>query len=224
MFKSIFIASLLVSSLTLSAQDFDPSLEIANVEVIKLEVKPTSTTIQLPKVPTNPVEEVAMYVDGIIAIGKKVWNVIQAGMPVITTSGFSNVISVLPAINNQATHPALSQMANWSAPKSASYQVVYKNYFDQVIASFVYTIIFQYNGSYKGNGKYITGLQVQPSDIYAMYLTDLDVKTELMNVANVGTDENPVASAMIRVSYKVKGRVGSQGFYVDGLGDLKTFK
>ena len=224
MFKSILITSLLLSSVSLLAQDFDPTMEVSAVEITQIDVAPIETQIELPKIPMNPVDQVAMYVDGIIAIGKKVWPIIQAGMPVITTKGFSDSMSVLPAIENPTTHAELNQMANWSAPTAKSYRVSYKNYFNGEIASFVYTVMFQHGGTYKGVGKYITSLQVQASDVYAMYGIDFDASTELLNVANVGSEADPVASAMLKVSYKVRGRTGSQTFYVDGRGDLKVIQ
>ncbi len=225
MFKSFFIASFLLLSTVSFAQEVDPALVISSVEVHEVETPDDKATVELPKVPTNPIDEVAMYLDGLIAIGKKIWPIIEAGRPVITTNGLIPSLSVLPHIEGSAAKTELYQMANWSAPKAVSYRVSYKNLYGSEVIGFTYTVFFQYNGSYKGNGKYITSLKVQASQVYAAWGFNFDATSELVNVANVGSEENPVASAIIQISYKAKGLLNemrnSESFYVDGAGTMQ---
>ena len=225
MFKSFFIASCLLLSTVSFAQEVDPALVISSVEVHQVETPDDKATVELPKVPTNPIDEVAMYLDGLIAIGKKIWPIIEAGRPVITTNGLIPSLSVLPHIEGSAAKTELYQMANWSAPKAVSYRVSYKNLYGSEVIGFTYTVFFQYNGSYKGNGKYITSLKVQASQVYAAWGFNFDANSELVNVANVGSEENPVASAIIQISYKAKGLLNemrnSESFYVDGAGTMQ---
>ncbi|AUN99220.1 hypothetical protein DOM21_04870 [Bacteriovorax stolpii] len=225
MFKSFFIASFLLLSTVSFAQEVDPALVISSVEVHQVETPDDKATVELPKVPTNPIDEVAMYLDGLIAIGKKIWPIIEAGRPVITTNGLIPSLSVLPHIEGSAAKTELYQMANWSAPKAVSYRVSYKNLYGSEVIGFTYTVFFQYNGSYKGNGKYITSLKVQASQVYAAWGFNFDANSELVNVANVGSEENPVASAIIQISYKAKGLLNemrnSESFYVDGAGTMQ---
>nr|BDT29392.1 hypothetical protein BHI3_28580 [Bacteriovorax sp. HI3] len=225
MFKSFFIASFLLLSTVSFAQEVDPALVISSVEVHEVETPDDKATVELPKVPTNPIDEVAMYLDGLIAIGKKIWPIIEAGRPVITTNGLIPSLSVLPHIEGSAAKTELYQMANWSAPKAVSYRVSYKNLYGSEVIGFTYTVFFQYNGSYKGNGKYITSLKVQASQVYAAWGFNFDATSELVNVANVGSEENPVASAIIQISYKAKGLLNemrnSESFYVDGTGTMQ---
>lgn len=225
MFKSFFIASFLLLSTVSFAQEVDPALVISSVEVHEVETPDDKATVELPKVPTNPIDEVAMYLDGLIAIGKKIWPIIEAGRPVITTNGLIPSLSVLPHIEGSAAKTELYQMANWSAPKAVSYRVSYKNLYGSEVIGFTYTVFFQYNGSYKGNGKYITSLKVQASQVYAAWGFNFDATSELINVANVGSEENPVASAIIQISYKAKGLLNemrnSESFYVDGAGTMQ---
>lgn len=225
MFKSFFIASFLLLSTVSFAQEVDPALVISSVEVHEVETPDDKATVELPKVPTNPIDEVAMYLDGLIAIGKKIWPIIEAGRPVITTNGLIPSLSVLPHIEGNAAKTELYQMADWSAPKAVSYRVSYKNLYGSEVIGFTYTVFFQYNGSYKGNGKYITSLKVQASQVYAAWGFNFDATSELINVANVGSEENPVASAIIQISYKAKGLLNemrnSESFYVDGAGTMQ---
>ena len=229
MFKSLFITMLLVSSLPSFAQDSDAALVIASVEVRQVAnpdfILDEKAVVELPKAPTNPVDEIAMYLDGLIAIGKKIWPIVEAGRPVITTTGLVPSLSVLPHIEGNGARTELYKMAGWSLPKVVSYRVSYKNLFNSEVIGFTYSVFFQYGGSYEGNGKYLTSLKVQASKVYAAWGFNFDAKSELINVANVGTIENPVASAIIQISYAAKGKLNesrnAQSFYVDGNGVMQ---
>lgn len=228
MLKKIFIlSSLLLLNVVHAQTDQEKELSIASVEVFQVE-NPAEykNTVTLPKVPTNPIDEIIASIDGIIAIGKKIWPIIEAGRPVITTNGLVPAISVLPEIDSPSKTPALHLMANWSIPRAVSYRVSYKNFFGSEVLGFTYTVYFQYNGSYQGNGKYITSLKVQASEIEASWGFNFDATSELVSVANVGSDDDPVASAIVAVSYKAKGLLNEsrsvQSFYVDGNGNIQA--
>jgi len=229
--KSLFVASLLL----LSSPSFAGLSEIEKDEftISSVEVYEVATpdfdkgAVTLPPVPKNPIDEIAAQIDGIIAIGKKIWTIIDAGRPVITTTGMIPSISVLPEIDAPSKVPALHQMANWSAPKTKSFRVAYKNNFGSEVVGFTYTVFFQHNGSYKGRGKYITSLKIQVSEITSSWGFNFDAASELISVANVGSDAEPVASAILQISYKVRGLLNesrsAQSFYVDGNGTIQTF-
>ncbi len=233
MFKSLMIASLLVSSAPAFSEETDPAHTITSVEIKQVatpvatlsDLMSESVNVELPKIPTNPVDEIAMYIDGLIAIGKKIWPIIEAGKPVITTGGIIPSLSVLPHIEGNPVKAELNQMAGWSIPKAISYRIAYKNYFGSEVVAFTYTIYYQYGGSYKGVGKYITNLKVQASSIRASWGFNFDAKSELTGVSNVGTEDAPVASAIIEISYSAKGlNEGrtSHSIYVDGNGVMKS--
>lgn len=224
MLKSLFIACMTLSSVPAFSQDLDATTVVTSVEITRIGNIEDRAVVELPKLPLNPVDEVAMYIDSIIAIGKKVWPIIDAGRPVINTSGVQSSLSILPRI--EGTRSELHSMANWSAPKVISYRVSYKNYFGSEVIGFTYTVFFQYNGSLQGKGKYITSLKAQASNISASWGFDFDVTSELVSVANVGTDADPVASAILQVGYKARGLLNEQqsvhSFYVDGNGTMKS--
>lgn len=223
MLKALFIATLLVSNVSVYSQEVDQSQVIASVEIKRIKLE--QPLLVLPTIPGNPLDEVAMYVDGLIAIGKKIWTIVDAGRPVINTNGFTPAISVLPHLEGTDPKTAFYEMANWSVPKTVSYRVSYKNGFGQEVVAFNFTVFFQHNGDYNGNGKYITNLKVQASQVYAAWGFNFDASSELVGLANVGSKANPVASAIVEVSYKVKGLVNEvrnwQVFYVDGNGEIK---
>lgn len=226
MFKSILLATILLSSFVSNAgtespdPKNDPALKITSVSVTELDtVAPMAT---LPKV-QGPLGDIIASIDGIIAVGQKIWKIVDAGRPVITTK-FAPMVSVLPEM--LGPNPTLNQMANWSAPKFKSFRVSFKNAYNSEVVGFTYTIYFQYNGSYQGSGKYITNLRVQASEIYTSWGFNFDASSELVGIANVGSAADPVASATMQISYTVKGLInesrGAQGFYADGNGNIQV--
>jgi hypothetical protein len=225
MFKALFIATLMLLNVSTYAQEVDESQVIASVEVSRVETVPL---IEVPAVPGNPIDEIAMYLDGLIAIGKKIWPIIDAGRPVINTTGIIPSLSVIPKIEGADPKAAFYDMANWSAPKAESYRVSYKNKFGSEVIGFTYTVYFQFNGDYNGKGKYITNLKVQASEVYAAWGFNFSATSELIGIANVGSKEDPTASAIIQISYIAKGLINevrnAQSFYVDGQGTMRLLK
>ncbi|RPJ71876.1 MAG: hypothetical protein EHM20_14270 [Alphaproteobacteria bacterium] len=179
------------------------------------------TRVELPV--GNPIGEISIMIDSLIAIGKKVWPIVQAGQPVLTNR-LIPATSILPRLDNP--RGVMDQMAEWSIPKSRSYRISFKNGFGSEVVGFTYTIYFQYNGSLNGVGKYVTNLRVQASEIYASWGFNFDAVSELVGIANVGSALNPVASGIMQVSYVVKGMLNevrsAQSFYVDGAGNIQV--
>lgn len=223
--KSFLVATLLLSSLNfahaeVNANSFDPALKITTISVS--EVEPLLVLDPKVELPTNPIGEISIILDGLIAIGKKIWPIIDAGRPVINNK-LVPAISILPHLDNPAA--VMTQMANWSIPKTRSYRVSYKNGFGSEVVGFTYTIFFQYNGDLNGVGKYVTSLKVQASEIYTAWGFNFDAVSELVGIANVGSQAAPVASGIIQVAYTVRGKINevrnAQSFYVDGAGNIQ---
>lgn len=229
--KSILVASLLLTSLASAAiagqpdLQNDPALRIESVSVVEVEALalPIENRVELPTTPGNPIGEITMIVDGLIALGKKIWPIIDAGRPVINNK-LIPAISILPHLDNPAG--VMTQMANWSVPVTRSYRVSFKNGFNSEVVGFTYTVYFQYNGNLNGVGKYVTSLKVQASQIYAAWGFNFDAVSELVGIANVGSAADPVASGIIQVAYTVRGLLNesrsAQSFYVDGNGNIQV--
>jgi len=227
MLKSMLLVSLLLTTIasTVNAQPVDlkndPALKIASMTITDIE--PLAGAVELPKAPTNPIDEIAIIMDGLIAIGKKIWPIIDAGRPVINTK-LTPAVSILPHLEGE--NGVFYQMANWSTPKVKSYRVSFKNGFNSEVVGFTYTLYFQYNGDYKGVGKYVANLKVQASDIYTAWGFNFDATNELVGISNVGSSNEPVASGIVQVAYTVKGLINevrsAQSFYVDGAGNFQV--
>jgi hypothetical protein len=194
------------------------ALTITDVKVYQLSA--VDNVFIIP-VNINPVAEVIMVIDNLLAIGKKIWPIIEAGAPVVTTK-MAPPISVIPNIDG--TNVVLAQMENWSVPRMVSYRISFTNALDMEIVGFTYTVYFQHGGSYLGKGKYIANLKIQASNIAAMWGSKFDASSELVGISNAGTTEAPVASAIVQVSYVAKGIfnqfAGARSFYIDGAGHM----
>lgn len=224
MLKSVFIATmfstlLITNSFAAQIEKNDPAYRIESVTVS--EVEHVVPTVELPT--GNPLGEVIAVVDTLIALGKKIWPIIEAGRPVITNK-LIPATSILPHVEGE--NPTLNSMNNWSVPKVKSYRVSFKNGWGSEVVGFTYTLFWQYNGDFKGTGKYVTNLKVQASEIYMSWGFNFDATSELIGIANVGSQAEPVASGILQVAYTVKGLMNevrsAQSFYVDGAGNFQV--
>lgn len=228
MFKSVLIATFLMitvlgnsfaGTVVKTEDQTDPAYTVESVTVTEVE----PLVVPMAELPTNPLGEVIAVIDSLIALGKKIWPIIEAGRPVINNK-LIPAINILPNLEGQ--NPALNQMSNWSVPKVRSYRVSFKNGWGSEVVGFTYTLFWQYNGDYKGTGKYVTNLKVQASEIYTSWGFNFDATSELIGISNVGSSEEPVASGIIQVAYTVKGLMNevrsAQSFYVDGVGNFQV--
>lgn len=225
MLKIITITCTLMFCSLAQANMADDYYTISNVEITSMGPKTEASLLyETYNSPRFDFGSIIMAIDSLIAIGKKVWPIIEAGKPVLTTGGMLTSLSVLPD-NNVGPRVTLVEMSNWSMPEVASYKVVYKNKLGASVVSFVFNVYFQYNGNHKGKGKYLTSITTEASHVSAAWGFDLDAKSELTSIANVGTLANPVASAIVKVGLVVKGKINSvqnsYSFYLDGKGNFK---
>lgn len=225
MFKSVLIATFLMITVAgnsfaeTTAQSDPATYTVESVTITEVE----PLVLPMAELPTNPLGEVIAVIDSLIALGKKIWPIIEAGRPVINNK-LIPAISILPNLEGQ--NPTLNQMSNWSVPKVRSYRVSFKNGWGSEVVGFTYTLFWQYNGDFKGAGKYVTNLKVQASEIYTSWGFNFDATSELVGISNVGSSEEPVASGIIQVAYTVKGLMNevrsAQSFYVDGVGNFQV--
>lgn len=230
MIKTLVVfTTLLLSTLTYAnnAALGDDYYEFASVSVTPIESSEIPYYNPFPTAQaTADLGKVIAVIDQLIAVGKKVWPIIKDGVPVYTTD-LNQGLSVLPR-SNMAPQEILNELSNWSTPATAQFKITYKNKLGMEIVSFVYNIYFQYNGSLNGTGKYLTNITTQANHISAAWGFDVNAKSELVGIANVGTAKNPVASAIIKVSTKASSVLSSVenswGYYIDGKGNFKELQ
>lgn len=224
LFKSMLVSGLLLMQLLAShahaAKIEDSAFTISSVSVT--EVRSMYGNVELP---ANPIGEIIQIVDGLLALGKKVWPIIEAGKPVITNK-LSPAINIIPHLEREGG--ILGEMEKWSRPEVRSYRVSYKNGYNSEVIAFTFTLFFQHSGVYNGVGSYVGNLTVQASEVYVAWGFNFEASSELVGIANVGTSASPVASAIIKINYIAKNIInehrGAQSVYVDGNGNVQVLK
>jgi hypothetical protein len=160
-----------------------------------------------------------IIVDKIINIGTKIWNVLEKGKPV---ASFRN--SKATAVPQNII--AWQQLEGWKNPQSKYYEITYKNLYNIEVAKLVYKIIYLTGGSYKGQGRYIGYVSVEPQEFKTAYLYTFNVQAAVESVYNKGTSQNPLAGMIININWTVstilKTETQSYSYHIDGLGNFSA--
>lgn len=201
----------------------DPMYEITRVRTQVLEEGPSAySEYELEK--GGKVGQVLAVLDGIIAIGEKVYKIVKAGEPVATTKYAP--VSVLPRDSKGDMIEALS-LENWNYPKSRKIKIVFENGFGMDVVTFVYTITFSYGGRLDGQGRYLTGVMIVPDEVSLAWGFDFNSEFKVHAITNHGTKADPVAGATLELSYTVQPKLPIQVrhyrtlYHVTGNGMLK---
>lgn len=178
---------------------------------------------QTPSGGVGALDSVIMVVDKLIAIGQKIIPMIKDGKSVITNSPMT-AVSVLPRTDLKDFQ--VHDMGGWSIPVNRHYKISFSNGFGVEVVAFVYSITYQYNGSMDGKGKYLAGIRAAARNIDIMWGFDLDATSQLIQIANVGTQQNVIAGATIEMTYTVKNwtRNLTYSLYFHISGDGKLYK
>ena len=167
----------------------------------------------------NGLDNVLMIIDKLIAVGQKITAIIKDGKSVVNNNPMA-AISVLP--RSELKDPVVHEMGGWTIPVSKRYKISFRNGFGSEVIGFVYSVSFQYNGSTNGRGKYLAGVRASARQIDATWGYDIDASSQLIQISNVGTQDNVVAGATIEMTYTVKNWAKSittsNSFHVTGDG------
>ena len=222
MLAQLTFANVSIQKLTVNENN-DPYFEISEIQVKELPVLKGTHEATYEKM---DLKQIALIIDGIIAIGKKIWPIIEAGKPVVDVN-MANGISVIPFKKGDDLDATFFDMENWSAPLAKRYNVTYKNGFGSKVISFDYTVMYQHSGSFEGAGKFLTGVNVVASNISVAWGFDFKASSELVQISNHGSKEDKVAGATFRVNYTAetvfKTIQSSDTFHVMGDGQLTKY-
>jgi hypothetical protein len=116
-------------------------------------------------------------------------------------------------------------MEGWQIPKSDTYHLTAKNLVGLTVINVRYQVLRTYGGSYKGKGKYLTAVGVQPLlvDVAWGYHFSMDAFIPDESIVNVGRADDPIAALTAQVKWRISTPVQDtqgQGFYFlqgDGL-------
>jgi hypothetical protein len=202
----------------------DGDLEISHYEITEIPVNKSETTALNPQ--KDILQEVVYVVDTLIAVGKKIYEVVDAGRPVVNAK-FNN-ISVLPKGESGEFVNAFYDMEGWSAPAHKKYKISFKNIYGIEVVSFVYGVSMQYGGKYNGAGSYILGANIYPDQLDVFWGFNFDASVETVSISNTSSLSDPVATVQLRLDGKVASPIVeskfSHVFYLTGDGKIKSNK
>ena len=172
--------------------------------------------------PTAPVAGKKGILSGVklsdlITLGQKVWDYILANKPNATYQEVHT--SIVPAgITNW------TQLTGWSKPIAKVYHVTFTDVLGNVAGGFDYRISFVYGGGYKGQGKYLGQLSFVPANIKLHTGRTMDVKAEISDPINFGSETAPIAAVDLRITWSsptvTKYQVSTAEYFVYGSGEI----
>lgn len=223
------IAALLTLSSPLTAND-DASLYYSDEYFTITDVKTTDIT-ELDTAVENafkeeefenfvdPLTEAEVILDRVIAIGDKIWKIIEKNQPVVNQTYQST--SVVP---QGATR--WEQLQGWQMPQTRVYKTQYTNGFGMNVVDFSYRIAFTHGGNVNGKGQYLARVEIEPAEVNVAWGYKFNASGEILNVTNAGTTRKPIAALELRVNWQVntvmRHMQESDRFYIRGDGLFKN--
>ena len=203
------VLSAFISQAQASYETIDPYFQITDITI---EVIDSSEEVSLREPthikknyvelrPNTEIGDVISIAREIIAFGKEIYKIVEAGKPVINTTYAP--ISVLPFGTKYGKEITPMNLSSWKAPKFVKFKVTYKNGYNQQVVDFTYNINMSYGGKFDGKGAYITNAQIVPENINVVWGYTFNAKMSLVGLTNTGTDEEPIAGATLVLSYSV---------------------
>lgn len=169
----------------------------------------------------NPLDVINVAVDQIINIGKKIWNVVEAGKPVVNLQ--MDTANALPL-----GVTCWNDLSGWSIPQSKVYTVNYTNGLGMNVVSFAYRVTFTAKGNVNGIGQYITNATFMPANVHVAWGYNFAANAEVPSVFNQGTKEAPIAGMQMNMKWNVStpvvNNITSQSYFVSGDNTLKELE
>lgn len=167
---------------------------------------------------------VIMMTKELIALGKEIYAIVEAGKPVVTME--SNPIHILPRNNGSTTMDGM-HLQGWSMPKAKKFRYEVKNYMNIKPVVIEFMLIFSHGGNQDGVGKYISGAQVKPTYVDVKWGYKLDVNYKVQSIMNQGSSANPVAAAVLMFDFNIKtvlqDRSVNETFFINGNGNVAVY-
>lgn len=170
-----------------------------------------------PPFPGTGGDDPLRTIDQIINIGKKIWEIIEKNKPVVDLKN-----DYATAVPEGITH--WSQLERWNAPKTTLYRLAAKNAYGVETVGVTFAVIRTWGGSYKGKGKFLHGVTVEPLKVDVLWGYTLNMNATIPSVVNVGSSEDPIAAMTVKLGWVIKTVVkesqGSGVYFVRGDGQF----
>jgi hypothetical protein len=171
---------------------------------------------------TQNVGEVIAIANEIVALGERIYNLVDKGRP--TNKLDYSPISILPKVNGVVAD--ILDTEGWRAPVKRSYRIAWKNLYGMEVVIFKYSVIYSYGGTYNGRGAYLTATQIIPDYSSVSFGFDFSASMKLVGLQNHGTKSSPIAGAVIQLEYSIsnmlKADTYSDTFHITGQGSFKS--
>ncbi|MBI4656877.1 MAG: hypothetical protein HY746_09065 [Elusimicrobia bacterium] len=164
-----------------------------------LPTPPAPSGPTIPGIPgTGNGDDIFVILEKIINLGEKIFAIIEKNKPVVDIK-----VNYANAVPYGITH--WTQLAGWLKPKTQAYEFSMKNLYGSQVVKVKYQVHWTHNGQFKGKGKFLTGVTIEPISVTAAwgYTVNLVAEVPDSTIANVGTDEDPVASMQVQLKWKV---------------------
>jgi hypothetical protein len=205
----------------IAAASKDPkayTLNEMSVEIVKVGPSLSPTEVDPPLTePGGGGGDVIPILDSIVNLGEKIWKIIKDNAPVVNVK--VQYASALPEGIKSWT-----QMGGWQRPKGTIYELTAKNAYGMQVIKLRYQVLRTAGGNYKGKGKFLTGVTVEPLLIETAwgYHFDLNANVPDSTIANVGTSEDPIAAMTAQLGWRIataiKDSQGKSLYYLQGDG------
>lgn len=200
-----------------------PSGPVINPPGVKPPVNPTPGAVDPMAGFNNGISAVNSTVgalDNIVNLMEKILNIIEKNQPVVNIT--TNYANAVPFGTSHWT-----QLQGWSRPATKKYAFSMKNAYGSNVVQVTYQIHYTYNGNFQGKGKFLTGVTIEPLSVTTAWGYKVSLVSEVPDstIANVGTQEDPVASMQLQLRWVVHTMVKDMQqkaiYYVQGDGVLQ---
>ena len=188
-----------------------------SVEIVKVGPAVSPTEVDAPE---PGMGDAIPILDSIVNLGEKIWKIIKDNAPVVNVK--VQYASALPEGIKSWT-----QMGGWQRPKGTIYELTAKNAYGMQVIKLRYQVLRTTGGSYKGTGKYLTAVTVEPLLVEAAwgYRLNLDANVPDLSIVNVGTSEAPIAAMSPQLGWTIataiKESQGKSIYYLEGNGTFQ---
>ena len=170
--------------------------------------------------PTTGIEELdtaEVILDKILAIGRKVWAVVEANKPVVS---FTNqTASALP----QGVQ-SWQQLSGWQTPRAFVYRVNYENLYGISVVDFSYRVTYTPAGNVNGRGRYLSNVTIVPNSLDVSWGYTFNANASIVNTVNTGSASEPVAGMELLLTWSIdtvlKHNQSTTSYFVRGDGQF----
>lgn len=215
---ALVFASSISANEMLNQEKYFTITSVETTDITELD-QAVNAAIETPSEdPTDPIDEIDVILDKIIAIGDKIWKIIEKNKPVVNQK--YQAVSMVPEGVKK-----WQQLEGWQMPKTKVFSMVYKNGFGGKVVEFSYRVVFSYGGSVNGKGQYLSRIEIEPALLNVAWGYKFNANGEVVNPMNAGTKKDPIAATELRMNWAVntvmKHSEESTRFYVRGDGLFK---